>query len=228
MIDRTCSRGGVVLIPSFAVARAQTLLYYIHLLKESKRIPADLPVFLNSPMAVDATQIYHKHRAQHRLDPDQCQAMCHVAKFVNSVEDSKRLNNRHGPMIIIAASGMASGGRIVHHLKAFAPDPSNTLLFSGFQVPGTRGSAILQGAQTVRIHGELVPIRAEISSIENLSAHADYVEIIDWLQLFQRPPLETFVTHGDPAAADAMRLHIEDKLGWNCRVPDHLETVSLA
>ena len=135
VINRTVKRGGVVLIPSFAVGRAQTLLYYIERLKAKGRIPAELPVFLNSPMAVDATRLYHEHRAEHRLSPEQCEAVCHTAKLVNSVEDSKRLNARPGPMIIIAASGMATGGRVLHHMAAALPDPRNTVLFVGFQAP---------------------------------------------------------------------------------------------
>jgi metallo-beta-lactamase family protein len=227
IINRTVQRAGVVLIPSFAVGRAQTLLYYIQQLKAKGRIPAGLPVFLNSPMAVDATRLYHEHRAEHRLSPEQCEAVCHAAKIVNSVEDSRRLNVQPGPMVIIAASGMATGGRVVHHLKAFAPEPRNTILFSGFQVAGTRGAAILQGADSVKIHGGQVPIRAEVAAITNLSAHADYAEIIDWLKALRHPPRETFITHGEPAAADAMRFRIKETLGWNCRVPEHLETVTL-
>jgi metallo-beta-lactamase family protein len=216
-----------VLIPSFAVGRAQSLLYYIHRLKADGRIPADLPVFLNSPMAQDATVLYRQHRAEHRLDPEQCHAMCHAARIVNSVEESKALNARRGPMVIIAASGMATGGRVVHHLKAFAPDPRNTILFSGYQAGGTRGASILQGAQSVKIHGTQVPIKAEVAVLDNLSAHADCAEIIQWLRGFRRAPKETFITHGEPAAADALRLRIEAELGWNCRAPDHMETVAL-
>lgn len=228
VIRRTIARGGTVVIPSFAVGRAQELLYYIHLLKSTSEIPAELPVFLNSPMAVDATAIYQKHRQQHRLTPEQCRAMCRAAVVVNTAEESKRLNEKKGPMILIAASGMATGGRVVHHLKAFAPDPRNTILFSGFQAGGTRGATILGGAESVKIHGEYVPVRAEVAIINNLSAHADYAEILDWLRNFEKPPRETFITHGEPVAADALRHRIEEQLGWRARVPDYLESVALA
>lgn len=227
IICKTVERGGVVVIPSFAVGRAQSLLYNIHLLKSEGAIPADLPVYLNSPMAVDATEIYVNHRDEHRLSPEQCRAMCGAAVVVNTVEESKRLNEKRGPMIIVAASGMATGGRVIHHLRAFAPDPRNTILFSGFQAGGTRGAAILAGAESVKIHGDYVPVRAEVGSIENFSAHADSSEILEWLKGFERPPRETFITHGEPAAADALRHRIEEQLGWRCRVPHYLESANL-
>jgi len=226
IINRTVKRGGAVIVPAFAVGRAQTLMYLIHLLKESNAIP-DLPVFLNSPMAVDATRIYHNHRGEHRLTPAQCDAMCAAAKIVNSVEESKALNMRKGPMIVISASGMATGGRVVHHLKAFAPNPNNTILFVGFQAGGTRGAAMLNGADSIKIHGEYVPVRAEVARIDNLSAHADYAEILAWLEHFESPPHRTFVTHGEPKAADALRHRIEENLGWRTCVPEYLETMLL-
>ncbi|MEO6697580.1 MAG: MBL fold metallo-hydrolase, partial [Gammaproteobacteria bacterium] len=227
IIHRTVERGGTLLIPSFAVGRAQTLLYYIHLLKATRAIP-DIPVFLNSPMAADATRIFHNHRGEHRLTDAQCDALCHAAHFVNSVEESKALNERKGPMIIISASGMATGGRVLHHLKVLAPDARNTILFAGFQAGGTRGAAMLNGAEAIKIHGEYVPLRAEVASLDNLSAHADYEEIIEWLNHFHSAPRQTFITHGEPAAADALRHRIEERLRWNVRVPDYLEKVSLA
>lgn len=226
IINQTVKRKGVVLIPVFAVGRAQELLYYIHLLKSSGTIP-DIPVYLNSPMAVDATEIFHNHRGEHRLTPEQCSALCRTAHMVNSIEESKRLNETKGPMIILSASGMASGGRVVHHLKAFAPNPNNSILFVGFQAAGTRGSAMLAGVESIKIHGEHVPVRASVEYISNLSAHADYSEILDWLRGFETPPKKTFITHGEPIAADAMRIHIEEELHWQVVVPDYLETVSL-
>jgi len=131
-------------------------------------------------------------------------------------------------MIILSASGMASGGRVVHHLKAFAPKPNNTILFVGFQAAGTRGSAMLDGAESIKIHGEYIPVRANVEFISNLSAHADYSEILDWLGGFEKAPKQTFITHGEPVAADAMRLHIEETLRWQVVVPDYLETVTLS
>ena len=227
VINRTVKRNGVVVIPVFAVGRAQELLYYIHLLKSSGAIAHDIPVYLNSPMAVDATEIFSHHRGEHRLTPEQCSALCHAAHMVNGIEESKRLNEMHGPMIILSASGMASGGRVVHHIKAFAPSSRNAILFVGFQAAGTRGDAMLAGAESVKIHGEYIPIHADVESIDNLSAHADYSEILDWLGGFEKAPKKTFIVHGEPIAADAMRHHVEERMHWNVVVPDYLEKVNI-
>lgn len=226
VINRTAAREGVVVIPAFAVGRAQSLLYCIHLLK-AQGVIDNLPVYLNSPMAASATGVYQQHRAELRLTPAQCKAMTHAAQIVHTPEESRLLNTRHGPMIIIAASGMATGGRVVHHLKAFAPDKRNTILFAGFQAGGTRGATIAGGASTVRIHGEDIPIRAEVAMLDDLSAHADAAQIIDWLRGFKSAPRQTFITHGEPAAADAMRQRIERELHWPCHMPHYLESVSL-
>jgi metallo-beta-lactamase family protein len=223
IIRRTVARGGVVVIPAFAVGRAQTMLYYLQRLQAAAAIP-DIPIFLNSPMAVHATQILLKYRREHRLTAEQCEAICRVAHMVSSVEESKVLNRRQGPMIIIAASGMATGGRVLHHLKAFAPDARNTILFVGFQASGTRGAALVQGAVSVKIHGTYVPVRAEVALLDNMSAHADYAEIMDWLGHVEAPPRRTFVTHGEPAAADALRHRIEEQLGWASEVPAYRDT----
>ncbi len=227
IINQTIKRKGVVVIPVFAVGRAQELLYYIHLLKTTHAIPSNIPVFLNSPMAVDATAIFNHFKDEHRLNAEQSHALCRTAHIINSIEESKRLNEASGPMIILSASGMATGGRVVHHLKAFAPSAKNTILFVGFQAAGTRGAAMLDGAESIKIHGEYVPVRASVQYLPNLSAHADYAEMLDWLSGFETPPKKTFLTHGEPTAADAMRLHIEEKLHWKVAVPEYLETVNL-
>jgi metallo-beta-lactamase family protein len=226
VVTRTAARGGAVVIPAFAVGRAQTLMYCIHLLKASGAIQ-DLPVYLNSPMAASATRVYRQHLRQLRLTPSECDAMASAVQVVETPEESKQLNERHGPMVIIAASGMATGGRVVHHLKAFAPDKRNTILFAGFQAGGTRGATIAGGAATVRIHGQDVPVRAEVAMLDTLSAHADAAEIVEWLRGFSAAPRQTFITHGEPAAADAMRLRIERELHWSCHVPYYLESLPL-
>jgi metallo-beta-lactamase family protein len=227
VVARTLARGGTVVIPSFAVGRTQSLLWALHELKGDGTLPAAVPVYLNSPMAIDATAIFRRHAADHRLTEAQCRAMCGAARYVNTVEESRRLNERRGPMVIIAGSGMATGGRVVHHLKAFAPDPANTILFAGFQAEGTRGAAMLAGAPAVKIHGAYVPVRAEIASIDNLSSHADSAEILDWLRALARKPRGVFVTHGEPAASDALRRAIEEQLGWAAEAPDYLGRVEL-
>ena len=227
IINRTAARGGVVVIPAFAVGRAQSLLYCIHLLKAQGVIHDSLPVYLNSPMAANATQVYERHRAELRLTAAQCRAMAHTAQIVQSAEESRLLNARRGPMVIISASGMATGGRVLHHIKAFGPDKRNTILFAGYQAGGTRGATIAGGARAVRIFGQDVPIRAEVAMLGSLSAHADGAEIIEWLRHFTSAPRQTFITHGEPAAADAMRQRIERELHWNCHMPDYLESVML-
>jgi metallo-beta-lactamase family protein len=227
IIERTLKRGGTIVIPAFAVGRTQTLLLAIANLKRHKRIPVDTPVYLNSPMAQDATGIYHRHRSEHRLNEKECEAMCRAARIVNSVDESRALNLSREPKIIVAGSGMATGGRVIHHIAAFGPHPENTIVFAGFQAGGTRGAAMLAGAKEVKIHGNYVPIRAEVVALGNLSAHADADELMAWLRGFEKPPRSTYVTHGEPAASDALRLRIKDELGWDVHVPEHLEKVEL-
>ncbi|WP_395686329.1 MBL fold metallo-hydrolase RNA specificity domain-containing protein [Caenimonas koreensis] len=226
VVNRTTKRGGVVVIPAFAVGRAQSLLHCLRILRTQGRI-ADVPVYLNSPMAASATAAYLKHGDQLRLDRGECEAMASLPHIVQTPEESEALNSRKGPMIIIAASGMATGGRVVHHLKAFAPDPRNTILLAGHQAGGTRGASILAGAKAVRIHGQDIPVNAEVASLGSLSAHADAPEIMQWLASFKAPPRMTFITHGEPAASDALRQRIERELHWQCRVPTYLETTGL-
>ena len=227
VITRTAARGGAVIVPAFAVARAQALLYHLHLLRAAGRIPASLRIYLDSPLAADVTELYVRFHREHRLTAQQCSLMCQAAHFVNSPEESKGLDASAWPMVIVAGSGMATGGRVLHHLKRFAPDARNTILFTGFQAGGTRGADLVAGAHEIRIHGGVVPVRAEVALIENLSAHADYVETLEWLRGFRAPPQRTFLTHGEPNAADALRRRIEQSLGWPCSVPDYRETVSV-
>mgnify|MGYP001176578228 CR=1 FL=1 len=225
-IARTTARGGIVIIPAFAVGRTQTVLYHINRLRAAGRIP-EVPVFLDSPMAANATRLLHAHLGEHRLTPAQCVAVCSTAKIVNSVEESKELSRRTEPAVIISASGMATGGRVLHHLKAFAPDPRNTILLTGYQAAGTRGASIAAGADSVKIHGEYVPVRAEVVMIHGLSAHADRDEILAWLASVRTPPRRVFVTHGEPVPADALRHSIEERFGWEVTVPEHLQRVAL-
>ena len=225
-LNRALARRGVVVIPSFAVGRAQALLYLISRLKARNAIP-DVPVYLNSPMAIDATRLYHEYRAEHRLSLEECEAACSVAQMVNTADESRALNGRGGPMIVVSASGMLTGGRVLHHLKAFAPDARNMILLPGFQAAGTRGAALASGATEVKVHGAYVPVRAEVVKMDSMSAHADYSEILEWLRGFKRAPRHTFVTHGEPAAADEMRRRIEESFGWAVSVPEHGEKAVL-
>ena len=227
VVCRTAARGGVVVVPAFAVGRAQTLLHAIQRLKSVRRIP-DLPVYLNSPMAADVTAIFHRHADEHRLSPEECRAMCEGVRIVNSEEESRDLNRRHFPSIIVSASGMATGGRVVHHLKAFAPDARNSIVFAGFQAAGTRGAAMVGGAAQVKIHGEWIPVRAEVASLPGMSAHADREDLLAWIAALPRPPRHVYVTHGEPEAADALRQAIEERQRWPCSVPEYLEIASEA
>jgi metallo-beta-lactamase family protein len=227
IVRSTYERGGVIVVPAFCVGRAQLLLHLMAELRAANEIP-DLPIYLNSPMATDTTELYCRYPAYHRLGRDACGDMCRVAHVVRSVEESKRLNARAEPMMIIAGSGMATGGRVLHHLEAFAPDPKNTILFAGYQAAGTRGASIIGGATAVKIHGHQVPIRSKVFNLSGLSAHADRTEILKWLHGFDRPPQHTFLTHGEPEAARSLGERIRTDLGWTCSVPDHLELAHLA
>lgn len=226
VITRTVERGGSVIIPSFAVGRAQSLMYYIHVLKEARRIP-DVPVYLDSPMAINATDIMEKYLHEHRLSREVCAAVTGGVTYVHTPEQSRQLDESPYPSIIIAASGMVTGGRVLHHIKHLGPDRRNTILFAGFQAGGTRGDRILKGEKQVKIHGEMVSIGAEIAELDNVSAHADYQEILDWLSAMRKAPTMTFVTHGEEHASAAMKAHIEGRFGWTCTVPEYGQTITL-
>ena len=225
-IGRTAAGGGTVLMPAFAVGRTQVLLLHLHRLKLARRIP-DLPIYLDSPMAMDATDIFDEHPQDHRLTPAEVRAAFSVARYVRTIEESKQLDAVHVPKVIISASGMATGGRVLHHLEAYASDPRNLILFTGFQAGGTRGASMTEGAQEIKIHGRYIPVRAKVENLHMLSAHADAGEILAWLRQFKKPPRMTFITHGEPAAADALRHRIAEELGWTCSVPDYRDEAEL-
>lgn len=218
VVERTARRGGTVIIPAFAVGRAQELLYHLAQLKRNGHLGL-VPVYLDSPMAIDASGIMCRHLGDHRLTPDQCREACEVATYTRDVEESKQLSANAMPKVIISASGMATGGRVLHHLKAYAPDPRNTVLLAGYQAAGTRGEALMSGARELKIHGQWVPVRAEVANLPMLSAHADADEILRWLGGFARPPRRTFIVHGEAHASAALKARIEDELGWACAVP---------
>ncbi|MGN6517759.1 MAG: MBL fold metallo-hydrolase RNA specificity domain-containing protein [Rhizomicrobium sp.] len=228
IVNRTVARGGTVIIPSFAVGRAQSLLYHIARMKSAGIIRKDLPVFLDSPMAIDASDILARHPRDHHLEPAQSKALASVAHYVQTGDESRELTASPVPKVIISASGMATGGRVLHHLEHYSPDARNAIVFAGFQAGGTRGAAMIAGTDMIKIYGRYVPVRAEVSNLSMLSAHADRAELMRWLKAFKKPPMVTFVVHGEPAAADTFRHDIEQDLGWNVVVPDHGQKVPLS
>lgn len=226
IITRVCARGGVVLLPAFAIGRAESLLLHLSRLRAAGRIPK-VPVFLNSPMAVSGAEMYARHPEEHRISAEEFHRMYEGATLVRSVEESKALNTRGGPAIIISASGMLEGGRILHHIASYGPDPRNAIVLTGFQAGGTRGDALQRGERTLRIYGQDVPILAEVHSLEMMSAHADAGQIVEWMRTAPEAPGQVFLTHGEPTAADALRRRIRRELDWNVRVPRQDETVAL-
>ncbi len=219
IINKTAKRGGVVLIPSFAVGRTQINLHILQELKAQQRIP-DLPIFLNSPMAIKATEIYCRYHKEHRLTNEECERIDRGTHYVRTAEESIELNSKPFPSIIISASGMASGGRVLHHLKTLAPNHRNSIVFIGFQAPGTRGEAMINGAEQIKIHGAYYPVRAEVYHGDSLSAHGDYAELIAWLKQGSVQPGRVFITHGERNASDCMRRHLKDSFGWDAEVPE--------
>ena len=227
IITSTASAGGSVLIPAFAVGRAQMVLHLLEKLRSSHRIPG-LPVYLNSPMAIRATELFHRFHEKHRLNEDDCRRIDDMTRYVRTVEESIALANQSYPGVIVSASGMASGGRVLHHLKHMLPNHRNTVLFAGYQAAGTRGEKLLNGAATVRIHGEDIPVKARICHFDSFSAHADSEQIVSWLRSIKTAPSEVFVTHGEPDSALFMAQKITDDLGWPARMPELGEKVHLS
>lgn len=257
VITDTVARGGRVIIPSFAIGRVEELIYWLKRLEEERRIPV-LPVFLDSPMAVEALERYRERlqeldpelqpeahddkaphgpadhhdqrdtRRRHAHHERQLCAFC-TERFrtISTAAESKQLTASKTPSIIISASGMATGGRVLHHLKAALPDVRNTVLFAGYQAVGTRGRQLVEGQKSVRIHGETIPVHARVALLESMSAHADSTEILRWLGGFTRPPRLTFLVHGEPTAMEALGATIGSQLGWKTRMPEHRETIEL-
>ena len=223
-LQRLAARGGVAVVPVFAVGRAQALLHAIAQLKANGTLPHGLPVFLDSPMAVHTTHLLEQHPGEHRLGRDAVHAMTHAATMVNSTDESKALASRHGPMVILSASGMATGGRVLHHLAHHAGNHRNMVILTGYQSPGTRGATLASGARSVRIHGRDVEVQAEIVQLESASAHADATQLLDWLQSSPSRPDPVYVVHGDLEAADTLRARIERELHWRAMVPEHGST----
>ena len=225
IIRRTVGRGGSVLLPSFAVGRAQALLLGLQRLKRAGDIPPSLPIFLDSPMAIAATEVTLRHRRLLAVPGREIDRLTDGVRMIETAAQSQRLARSRYPAVIISASGMATGGRVLHHLRAMAPDERHHIVFAGFQVAGTRGARLVAGEREVKIFGEMVPVRAEVSHLEGFSGHADADELMQWLAAFERAPRHTFVVHGDPEATDRLRFRIGNELGWSASVPPHAQAV---
>ena len=226
VVRRVAKRNGVVVVPAFAVGRSQAVLHLLAEGMHNGEIPR-IPVYLNSPMAISATDLFMAYPEGHRLSEVEIDRIASMVTYARTAEESKWLNEQTGPLIILSASGMATGGRVLHHLKAFGPDPKNAIVFTGYQAAGTRGEALCNGLDQVKIHGQYVPIRAEVVQIDGLSAHADYRELLEWLRPVDPPPIKTFLVHGEPSAAEAMARHIRDFLNWEVHVARDGESVEL-
>ena len=230
IINETAKRGGMTVIPAFAVGRTQTLLYMLRDMKARRAIP-DLPIFVDSPMARRVTNVFCRYvedfdeeaKAVWRKTGE-CPILSSNMSFVHTKDESQKINDIRYPAIIVSASGMATGGRVLHHLKYRLPDPRNTVVFVGYQGVGTRGQLLRDGARYIRIHGEDVPVRAQIRTIETFSGHADCAEILRWLGKFKKPPKMTFVVHGEEESSRALAAEIERKLGWKTHIPVYLES----
>lgn len=221
IINETVGKGGSVIIPAFAVGRAQHLIYILYQLKQEGSIP-DAPIFLDSPMAVNATDLLCRYFDEHVMkDKKECLDVCSVVRYTRSVDDSKKIDSMHVPLILISASGMLEGGRILHHLKKFMVRSENTLFFTGYQARGTRGQRIQQGEKEIKIHGEYYPVKCRVEKLCSLSAHADSNEIIEWLSHLKSEPKKIFLTHGEAESSFALSKKIKEKLGFNAIVPEY-------
>jgi len=231
MMKPVLDAGRVVVIPAFAVGRTSLLLYHIRQLQERGGLP-DVPVFVDSPMATDAVKIYRRFRLEHNLKIEllgskDCPIRARRTHLVRSADDSKDLNSKEGPMVIISASGMISGGRILHHIKHRIQEPENMILMVGYQAVGTRGRALLDGAETIRIHGENIPVKAKVAAIHGLSAHGDSDDLIDWLRKADPKPKKVFLVHGEKDGIGAMAKRVGGELHMKYFAPDYLESVEL-
>jgi metallo-beta-lactamase family protein len=233
VVNDTVKRGGAIVIPAFAVDRTQTLAYYIAHLTAQQRIP-NLPVYIDSPMAISVTTFYAKHREDHKLsfqkeedsgNRDPLNLM--QVHLTRTVDESKKINDVVSPCIIVSASGMATGGRILHHLARRLPDARSTVVLVGYQGEGTRGRALQDGAKFVRIFGVEVPVKARVVNVGQLSAHAGRSELLRWLSGFQAPPRRTFMVHGEPVALSSLRDAIVQQFHWQVTIPDYLQTIDL-
>jgi len=218
IILETYDNRGILMIPSFAVERTQEIIFLLHLLKEEDLLP-NIPIYLDSPMGIKSTMVFYKHPEIQDISKYNADRMYQVVELIETFEESKAMVADKKPKIVIAGSGMLEGGRILHYLANHGSDKNNTILFVGFQAAGTRGRDLVKGNKEIRLFGEYVPINAQIRSISSMSAHADKIEMLDWLGNFKKEPTTIFLNHGEPHQANSFRVLIESKLGWNVEIP---------
>ena len=231
VVNRVAKRGGVIVVPAFAVDRTQLLLYYLRQL-EARTAFRVCPIYMDSPMAIDVTSIYMRHRKDPEIkltaaDADGNPFDGHNLHIMRSVDESKQINDVHTPAIIVSASGMATGGRVMHHLAQRLPDPRNCVLLAGYQGEGTGGRLLEDGAKFITIHGHTIPVRAEVANLHQFSAHAGRSELLRWLSGLPAPPRKLFLTHGEPEASVALQSGVKSQLGWSATLPKYLESFEL-
>lgn len=224
VISETVANRGKVVIPAFALGRVEELLYWVRRLEERKAIP-EVPVYVDSPMAVEVLAEYRDRMPE--LDKGLRNFMTARLRVVSTIAESRKVQEDDRPSIIISSSGMATGGRVLHHLKRLLPDPRNTVLFAGYQSVGTRGRQLKEGARFTRIHGEDIPVNARIESIDSISAHADSNEILQWLKSFTKAPSLLCLVHGEPIPMDTLKARVESELKWTVKTPNHRETITI-
>jgi len=215
----TIKKGGTLIIPSFAVERAQTLMYILWQLRLKNAIP-DIPMIMDSPMGNKVLNVFHLHHEWHKLSLDECTQMCNCFRIVESFKETWEIIDNKNPKIIIAGSGMVTGGRVLTYLQQYIKKSTTTVLLAGYQAEGTRGRKLLEGATEIKIYGKYYPVKATILNIHSLSAHADQSELLDWLSDIKEAPEKTFIVHGEAQAADTLRVKIKDHYGWKCDIPE--------
>lgn len=227
VIDETVQKGGTLIIPSFAVERAQLLMYHLWQLHLKQKLPAGLPIILDTPMGSNVSELFHKHHAWHRLSADEFKQLSRRVHEVQSYKETWEMIDDPKPKIVIAGSGMITGGRVLSYLKMYIGKPETTVLLAGYQAEGTRGRSLLDGVSELKFFGKYHPVKAHIETLEGLSGHADQAELLDWISEIQTPPAQTYLIHGEPHSADALRVKLKDQMGWDASIPGLFEIVEV-
>lgn len=226
IINAAAKMNGTIIVPGFAVERIQMLMYLLWQLKKKGKIPA-IPIYMDSPMGRNVLDIFHHNTSWHKLPVDQCTEMCRDIKLIKTIQETIKLSADKNAKIVIAGSGMASGGRVLSYFQQFLGDPSATILLVGYQAEGTRGRALLEGTKEVKLYGKFYAVKAKIENVSGLSAHADQKGLIDWMSQLKKKPEKIFIVHGEPQSADALRVKIKDVYAWDCVIPSLNEIIKI-